>query len=628
MAPTTFMPMQRLTDRFLLQPPSQITYRLNLLLAAWPSVLLSHLSVSLLLVLALWGRFPTSWVLGWFGSVVAICGMRLLIYRYLRLRPLSHEPHDVPGAHDEGMAARKRHWAWLLMLGQFAQALPMPLAIGIFSDPAQPVIMFLIVSFTALVLAGGMFTSAQWVPGFAAIAAPTVGITLASLVVLDIQEQAILMGQSLLMLGFAVTIVRKQSGMVGRLLDLQLEKDRLVDSLQVEKSTAIAAREAAEEAGQSKSRFFAAASHDLRQPLHALTLLVGQLRNEARPASQAPLIEQVSASAASLSALFNDLLSLSQLDSGDLSINPRPVRLGLLLNKLTAQMLPLARQRGLMLREHARALTVHADPLILTRVLSNLLVNALVYTRQGGVLVGTRLRGDAVRIEVWDTGIGIAPQEQGRVFEEFYQLHNPERDQAKGLGIGLATVRRLTDACAWPVGLHSRPGRGSCFFVTVPLAHAPPADEPATPRAFGGDDEPNVLHGLRVLVVDDQKPICDAMLSALGQWGCDARAAATPAEALAYAHRRQEHGTSGHGRESGWQPELVVSDLWLTAGASGLELVLQLRHLLGRTLPALLVSGDTSARAMQLAAHHQLVLLHKPVPPDMLREKLQELLTD
>ncbi|MCJ0763642.1 ATP-binding response regulator [Variovorax terrae] len=620
--------MQSLTDRFLLQPPSQITYRLNLLLAAWPSVLLSHLSVSLLLVVALWGRFPTSWVLGWFGSVVAICGMRLLIYRYLKLRPLSHEPHGVPRAQDEGMAARKRHWAWLLMLGQFAQALPMPLAIGIFSDPAQPVIMFLIVSFTALVLAGGMFTSAQWIPGFAAIAAPTVGITLVSLFVLDIQEQAILIGQSLLMLGFAVTIVRKQSGMVGRLLDLQLEKDRLVDSLQVEKSTAIAAREAAEEAGQSKSRFFAAASHDLRQPLHALTLLVGQLRNEARPATQAPLVEQVSASAASLSALFDDLLSLSQLDRGDLSVKPRPVRLGVLLNKLAAQMRPLAQQRGLRLRVHARALTVHADPLILTRVLSNLLANALVYTRQGGVLMGMRLRGEAVRIEVWDTGIGIAPQEQGRVFEEFYQLHNPERDQAKGLGIGLATVRRLTDACAWPLGLRSRPGQGSCFFVTVPLAHAPPVEEPAAPQAFGGSDEPGVLYGLRVLVVDDQKSICNAMLSVLGQWGCDARAATTPAEALRHARPRQDGDTSSHDSEGDWQPELIISDLWLTAGASGLDLVLQLRGLLGRALPALLVSGDTSAHALQLAAHHQLALLHKPVPPDVLRDKLHEMLVD
>lgn len=234
-------------------------------------------------------------------------------------------------------------------------------------------------------------------------------------------------------------------------------------------------RDAAAQAAESRSRFFAAASHDLRQPAHALGLFVTRLERDARHSPLLPRIEQLANSVKSLQQMLDELLDYSRLSGGVYRTNPRPLKASDIITTLAEEFDPIARAKHLALRQHVNDCWLHTDPSLLNRILINLVSNALRYTQRGGVLIACRRGTTHARIEVWDTGIGIPRDQQTSVFEELVQLGNPERDPAKGLGLGLAIVRRTADLLGHPLNLRSRVGRGSCFSLTVPLAIAPAA---------------------------------------------------------------------------------------------------------------------------------------------------------
>lgn len=238
-------------------------------------------------------------------------------------------------------------------------------------------------------------------------------------------------------------------------------------------------RDAAAQAAESRSRFFAAASHDLRQPAHALGLFATRLERDARHSPLQPRIEQLAQSVKSLQQMLDELLDYSRLSGGVYRTSPRPIRAGEMIAALAEEFEPVARTKHLALRQHVGDCWLHTDPTLLNRILINLVSNALHYTEQGGVLIACRRGTRYARIEVWDTGIGIPADQQQAVFEELVQLGNPERDPGKGLGLGLAIVKRTADLLGHPLSLRSRIGRGSCFSLTVPLAAAP--DTPAKP---------------------------------------------------------------------------------------------------------------------------------------------------
>ncbi|WP_148360723.1 sensor histidine kinase, partial [Acidisphaera rubrifaciens] len=238
-----------------------------------------------------------------------------------------------------------------------------------------------------------------------------------------------------------------------------------------------AQRDAAERASLEKSRFLAAASHDLRQPVHALGLFAGALRHGMPEPARQAVLDQVAASLEAMDGLFASLLDLSRLDAGVIEPRPRAFALHPLLARLVAEYAAEAAARGIGLRLVPTEAVVQTDPVLLERMLRNLIANAVRYTERGRVLVGARRQtrdGARVRVEVWDTGPGIAEADQPTVFEEFAQLANPERARGKGLGLGLAIVRRLSHLIDCPVALRSRPGRGSVFSVAVPRAVALP----------------------------------------------------------------------------------------------------------------------------------------------------------
>ncbi|MBL8351931.1 MAG: hybrid sensor histidine kinase/response regulator [Burkholderiaceae bacterium] len=386
-----------------------------------------------------------------------------------------------------------------------------------------------------------------------------------------------------------------------RSLRIAHENRRLADAL------AERTREA-ELASQAKSRFIAAASHDLRQPVHALGLLLDVLQGQQlNPQAQATAA-RMSQVFEALDGLFEGLLDISRLDSG--AIEPRrcDFALGPLLAALADEFAAEAQAKGLALRCRGSDAWVRSDPLLLERMLRNLLANAVRYTERGGVLIGCRSRGGSLRIEVRDSGIGIAAAQQAAVFDEFFQVGNTERARGQGLGLGLAIVRRLGALLGHPLTLRSWPGRGSVFGITLPAVVAPAAVATPAPRA--ADAQAAAWRDRHVLVVEDDAFARDALERLLAAWGCQVSCCA---DATALRDLLRARAAA---------PDLLITDWRLPGPEDGLAVVQLLRTRFGGALPACLITGDAVDDARRVEREHGVVLLHKPIRPAALRAAL------
>lgn len=360
------------------------------------------------------------------------------------------------------------------------------------------------------------------------------------------------------------------------------------------------------EANRAKSRLLAAASHDLRQPLHALNLLVAQQRIEPDPRERDRLAARVEGAVASINTLFDGLLDVSKLDAGVVRPEPAAVPVQRILDQMDITYSGAARAKGLELRIRPHDAWVCSDPVLLERILGNLVGNAVRYTRHGGVLVGCRRTDSALRIMVCDTGIGIAADKLPDIFQEFYQVAPEGSGRGEGLGLGLSIVTRLCALMAHPILVRSVPGRGSCFSVTVPLAQRgqTPASPPPEP-AF------DALHGRRVLVIDNDDQVLDSTARLLAGWGCRVRA-------LKAAPDIPDVDSAA--------PDLLLVDFQLDDGDDGLAVVDRLRVALRRPIPALIMTGDVSAVTRQRIADSGLPMLEKPVSGLQLRTVMTRLL--
>ncbi len=395
--------------------------------------------------------------------------------------------------------------------------------------------------------------------------------------------------------------------------DLNLELERRVQAanaeLQLRLAQTEAAREQAEQASIAKSRFFAAASHDLRQPLHSLGLFTSALDEHLTSPQARGTARSIRESITALESLFDSLLDLSRLDAGVVTVQPRNVGLQALFDRLAREFHGEAVERELRLRFVPTRAVVRTDPLLLERILINLVANALHYTQHGGVAVGVRRRRGRAAIEVHDTGVGIPPEKQALVFEEFYQVNNPGRDRRRGLGLGLAIVQRLAHMLDHPLRLRSTPGRGSCFSIELPLADGP-ADAPVEELPMIDDE---VLHGVRALVLDDDMMVRDGTAALLRQWGAQPRTAHSGAEA-------------SRALDDGFLPDVMIVDMRLGEARDGIDVINSLRGRLRRNTPALLVSGDTGAAELARVRSSGIPLLTKPVAPAKLRAMLRAVL--
>lgn len=364
-----------------------------------------------------------------------------------------------------------------------------------------------------------------------------------------------------------------------------------------------------DQANRAQSRFLAVASHDLRQPMHAMALFVDQLRTSRSAEEHAVLTQRVEDAARSLSGLLDQLLDLSRLEAGLLQAAPIDFDAADVLSSIEAQFASLARAKGIELRVRSRHVWLRSDPVLVQRILMNLVANAIQCTERGGVLVSVRQRNGRQRLAVWDTGCGIPEDQRDEVFREFVRLGHAGAQPDRGLGLGLAIVARLVEVLGTRVELQSTVGRGSVIGFDLPAGTASADSPPAVKPVQFAD-----LRGTFVWVIDDEEPARAAMCGLLESWGCLTLAAANGYEALAQldAHDRP--------------PELIVCDYRLAAGEDGLALIARIRAAVGEPVPALIVTADTTAAATAAARAAQVPLLHKPTSPVKLRALLTQLL--
>ena len=359
-----------------------------------------------------------------------------------------------------------------------------------------------------------------------------------------------------------------------------------------------------EAANQAKSRFIAAASHDLRQPLHALGLFVAQLHGRLRAAERSQLIGRIEDALSAMNELFSALLDISKLDAGATTINITVFPVAQLLAHAETTFAGAAREKKLLFRALPSDAWVRSDFILLEQIVFNLITNALRYTRRGGVVVGCRKRGDRLRIEVWDSGIGIAEDQHDTIFGEFYRLGEPDRDRRAGLGLGLAIVDRLCRLLDHPIEVKSTVGKGSVFAVTVPLA---PANKRAIEASIVPRAQPSLSHDKLVLVIDDDPLVLEGMSGIFRKWGCRVVTADSDSKALKAATEQDD------------VPDLIISDYHLANGRTGIATIEWLRGELSAQIPAFLISGDTDPATLHEAKVKGFHLLHKPVDPMALR---------
>jgi signal transduction histidine kinase len=542
-------------------------------------------------MLVAWKAVEASILFTWAASVV---GLRMLV--------------DLLGYFYRKAADREsnaRRWGWYYSWAVLPSALAW--GAGIFLPGLQNDLwmqMFVALCLTCR-FAGSILTHAYFPPALYTSALPLVAALSLRYFTNGSGIDAMSGSMWLTIVIYGLSVGHRQASLVVSAVLLRYENEQLIRELQQTNIAEAEARNKAEQASLAKSRFFAAANHDLRQPLHALGLFATTLRNSVMEASKRQLVEQIQQSIESLESLFDDLLDISRLDAGQVKLRVEHFKVSVVFDRIRATYAPTATEKGLRLKVHHSSLTLFSDPALLFRILSNLVSNAIRYTNGGGVLVGVRRRSGKICVEVWDTGIGIPEDQQEKVFEEFYQLNNPERDRRKGLGLGLSTVKRVATLMGCPLKLQSKVGTGTMFSIEIPLGLEA---QPYTNILTAEIAVPDLLANRTIVVVDDEASVRLGMQSLLESWGCKCIAAPGAEEAI--QELRNE------------APDFIIADFRLRDNKNGIEAVRALRAALGNAIPAVVLSGDTAVERLREVSAAGLTMLHKPLKAVRLRALL------
>ena len=374
------------------------------------------------------------------------------------------------------------------------------------------------------------------------------------------------------------------------------------------------ARDSAERANRFKTGFFTAVGHDLLQPLHAARLSLSALAEMRDDPQQGRLIGQVDHALSTIEELLRTILDLSRLESGALKPSFQAVEVLDLFRSVLVDIEPIARDKGLALTMRSRDVAVTSDPLMLRRILQNLLANAVQYTERGRVLIATRRRGSMLRIDVWDTGPGIAPQERTRIFDEFHRGAAGQRSHAGGFGVGLSIIARMSEALGHRLELCSVVGHGTRFSIHVPFAGEAPSVRAPRNGADKVATQAYPLSAIKAVVIDNDAGVRDAMRALLERWGCEVHPFGGLAELDAMLVS-----------EPSFRPDIILADYHLDAGESGLASVSRLRGSAGAMIQAVVITADHSPEVTEAVAAAGCEILRKPVKPAELRALVMHL---
>jgi signal transduction histidine kinase/ActR/RegA family two-component response regulator len=367
------------------------------------------------------------------------------------------------------------------------------------------------------------------------------------------------------------------------------------------------AKEEAERSNIAKSRFLAAASHDLRQPLQAISLYTGVLEVKVRDPEVIPVVASIANGIQVVSDMLNTLLDVSRLDAGVVVPEVTQFAISDIFDELATEFQEQANNKGISFRVCRTTLRTRSDPVLLGRILRNLVSNAIHYTDHGKVLLGCRRYGAMFRVEVYDTGIGISADQIEEIFEDFHQVGNVARDRRLGLGLGLAIARGMADILGHRLSVTSLPGKGSCFFIELPLVTSiEDVNEQARPLQSAGS------HKECILVIDDEQDVLDSIASLLDAYGYQVVAAQSKRQALDYLETLSRN------------PDIIIADYRLAEGETGNDAINEICQVRGTNIPGILLTGDTDPRRIASAASSGFSLLHKPIDHVELVAVIQE----
>ncbi len=540
-----------------------------------------------------WGTISHSLIILWSTLVVGVYITRIIMSRRFHLAQIENGQYYK--------------WANYFTVTAVVSGILWGGAGVIFYSPNSVNLQVLLYVIIVGVAAGSLVVNCYWLPSFYAYSIPAIGFVSANLILVADTPGKVLGALLLLYLIILINIAKLTRELMYHSIRSKFENLALVEELKKQK-------ERAETANRAKTRFLASANHDLRQPVHALSLMTYAAKDELKSPRGKKLYDSMDRTIRSLSQLLESLLDLSRLDAGAMNIDVENVNLRPLGAQLLTEFLPMAQRKQLRLGLGPFDFIVNTDIALVERVLRNLVGNAVRYTNEGGVLIGCRRRDNFVSIEVWDTGVGINDTDAERVFTEFYQGNNPDHDRSQGLGLGLSICNRISELLGYEFSYHSVPGKGTVFRLKVPLSvQGVIAQNEVSGKYVNHED---ALLGIRVLVIDDELIVREAVAQVISSWGGEVLLAASGLDALGCI-----------GELDGKLPDVIICDFRLSLEENGLDAI-QLIHSATNNpdIPAMILTGDTAPKQVKEFKKYQFPVLHKPVHPEELFTRIKSVL--
>jgi signal transduction histidine kinase/CheY-like chemotaxis protein len=559
-----------------------LSEQVKILFDSMPSLLLINLLVSSCLSISFWGLVADPSIIIWMGLMLVMLALRAAIF-------YSYKQHY----RQENLS----HYSTFLVVGSLVAGIIWG-AGGVLLFPAEQVDyqLFLLLSFLAMT-GGSIFTLSIYLPCFYAYVPLTLLPITCYLFLGDDSIHITLGSVSLVFLAALTSFNSKMNKSFKLSLRLRYENIDLIEELKLQKNEA-------DRANNAKSKFLAAASHDLRQPLYALGLFTSALKEISEHEKTRKIADQIDASVDSLQNLFDKLLDISQLDAGVIEVEKKSFLLQPIFDKLSNEFHTQAEEKNLSTLWPNVSFVVNSDPRLLEQILRNLVSNAIRHTLIGGITIKCAAIEKILTVDVIDTGIGISEAQRGLIFQEFYQVGNSERDRSKGLGLGLSIVERTAKLLKHVISVESQFGRGSRFSISLPLVDIILESEIEAPPAIINF---NTQRNHFIVVIDNEKNIREGLCTLMNLWGYDVLTASSCAQALKQLEIQKRI------------PEAIISDFCLENNLSGIQAIQSLHNTYHSDIPALIITGDIEVARLTEINASKYQVLYKPVPPVKLR---------